>query len=326
MRILLTGATSMIGRETVRRLRARGDVVTVLQRSEFADADECIRGSVTDPEVVARAAANQDAVIHLAAKVDIFGSLDEFMAVNVEGTKNVIAAAQDAGVGRFVFVSSPSVAHSGSSIVGGGAGPADPTSTGGHYATTKAMAEVHALAQSSDSMAIMAIRPHLVIGPGDTQLVERLIDRAESGRLPLVGSGLALVDVTWIDNAADALVAAVDRAPNLGGQALVVSNGEPRTVEELFTRITSAAGVDWSPRRVPAKVAIGAGTVIERVWERLSREDEPPMTGFAAEQLATAHWFDQTRTREALDWTPTVSLDEAWPLMAAHYGSGNEAT
>jgi len=310
----------MIGRETVKRLRARGDVVTVLQRSEFADADACIQGSITDPAVVLRAVANQDAVIHLAAKVDIVGAFEDFVAVNVEGTKNLLAAAQSAGVSRFVYVSSPSVAHSGTSISGGRAAPADPAHTRGHYATTKATAELAALASSTEQMPVVAIRPHLVIGPGDTQLVERLIDRAKAGRLPLVGSGLALIDVTWVDNAADALVAAIDRAPGLGGEAFVVSNGEPRTVEELFTRIMTAAGVAWSPRKVPAKVAIGAGSLIEKIWDRTNRDDEPPITGFAAEQLATAHWFDQQRTREALGWEPAVSLDEAWALLAAHYG------
>ena len=252
--------------------------------------------------------------------------MEDFTSVNVGGTENLIAAAETAHVNRFVFVSSPSVAHSGNSIVGGGAEPADPTSTRSHYATTKAMAEIHALAASSETMPVVAIRPHLVIGPGDTQLVERLIDRAKAGRLPLVGSGLALVDVTWIDNAAEALVAALDRAPALGGQAFVVSNGEPRTVEELFARITSAAGIDWSPRRVPAKVAIGVGSVFEKIWDRMSRDDEPPITGFAAEQLATAHWFDQQRTREALGWSPSVSLDDAWPVLAAHYGQGGPQT
>ena len=319
MRVLLTGATSMIGRATVARLRSRGDVVTVLQRSAFDDADACIQGSITDPSVLVNAVADQDAIIHLAAKVDIVGDLTEFTAVNVEATKNLIVAAQAAGVSRFVYMSSPSVAHGGNSIVGGGAGSADPESTRGHYATTKATAELAALAASTDAMPVVAIRPHLVIGPGDTQLIERLIDRAKAGRLPLVGSGLALVDVTWVDNAADALVAAVDAAPDHGGEAFVVSNGEPRTVEELFTRIMDAAGIDWSPRRVPAKVAIGAGTLIEKIWDRSEREDEPPMTGFAAEQLATAHWFDQKRTRDALNWEPAVSLAEAWPRLAEFY-------
>ena len=320
LKVLVTGSTSMIGNAVVDRLVARGDQVTVLQRSPSGrtDVDE-IQGSITNIDAVTRAVTGQDAVIHLAAKVDIMGDLDDFVRVNVEGTTNMISAAAEAGVTRFVHVSSPSVAHGGESINGAGAEPADPDSTSGHYATTKAMAEQLALAASSDDMPVVAIRPHLVIGPGDTQLVERILDRARSGRMPLIGTGLALVDVTWFENAADALVAAVDHCPTLGGRAFVVSNGEPRTVHELIERITRAANVDWSPRSVPRKVAIFGGSLAEKIWERTGREDEPPMTAFGAEQLSTAHWFDQRETRRALDWEPEVNLTDGFAQLDDHY-------
>ncbi len=321
MRVLLTGATSMIGRETVRRLRHAGHTVTTFQRSSFDEAERTIQGSISDADAVSRAVDGQDAVIHLAAKVDPVGAWDDFEAINVEGTKLLLAAASESGVTRFVYVSSPSVAHSGESIVGGDAEPADPAHTSGHYATSKAMAELAALEASSEAMPVVAIRPHLVIGPGDTQLVGRILERAEQGRLPLIGSGLALIDTTWVDNAADALVAALDRCPEVAGQAFVISNGEPRTVHELIARITDAAGLDWSPRSVPPKVAIAGGTLVEKIWARTGRDGEPPMTGFAAEQLSTAHWFDQARTREALGWQPHVSLDEGFRRLKAHYES-----
>jgi len=114
-------------------------------------------------------------------------------------------------------------------------------------------------------------------------------------------------------------VAAVDRGHRLGGRALVVSNGEPRTVHELVHRIVTAAGVEWSPRRVPARLAIGAGAVAERVWDATGRRDDPPMTAFLAEQLSTAHWFDQRTTRSALEWQPHVPLAEGFTRLAASF-------
>jgi nucleoside-diphosphate-sugar epimerase len=220
-----------------------------------------------------------------------------------------------------VHVSSPSVAHAGHALVGAPAGAADPSGTRGHYATSKAMAEVAALDASSDAMPVVAIRPHLVWGPGDTQLVGRIVERARQGRLALVGAGTALIDTTYIDNAADALVAAADRVRGLGGRAFVVSNGEPRTVAELVHRIVAAAGISPSPRRVPFPIAWAAGSVIERVWERLGRDDDPPMTSFLAEQLATAHWFDQRGTRDALGWEPAVGLDDGFGRLAAWFAA-----
>lgn len=312
----------MIGRAVCEVLRRRGDDVTTLQRSPSAFDGPEYNGSITDADLVAHAVADQEAIIHLAAKVDVVGDWDDFVDVNVDGTQCILDAARAAGVGRFVYVSSPSVAHGGASIIGAGAEPADPAAARGHYARSKAIAEISAIESSSAAMSVVAIRPHLVIGPGDTQLVERIVDRAASGRLPLIGSGLALIDTTWVDNAADALVAAVDRAPHLAGRPFVVSNGEPRTVRELFDRITHAAGVDWSPRSVPKTAAVAGGTVIDRVWDRTGRTDDPPMTAFGAEQLSTAHWFDQRETRRALQWAPRISLAEGFELLASHFAGG----
>ena len=321
VKVLVTGGTSMIGRAVIDLLVARGDEVTSLQRGDAQIDGRVVRGSITDDAVVADAVDGQDAVIHLAAKVGVTGAWDDYEATNVGGTRALLDAARAAGVSRFVHISSPSVAHTGTSIVGDAATPATPDAATSHYSKSKAMAEVVALEASSAEMPVVAIRPHLVIGPGDTQLIERIVDRARSGRLPLIGSGLALVDVTWIDNAAGALVAAVDRATDLGGLAFVVTNDEPRTVHELFARITAAAGVDWSPRHVPAGVAIAGGGVAERVWERTGRTDDPPMTAFGAEQLSTAHWFDQRATHEALGWKPSVSLDEGWAQLTDWFRS-----
>lgn len=319
MRVLVTGASSLIGRHTVARLVARGDTVTALQRSPSGLGTAEVLASLDDGDGLARACEGQDAVVHLAAKVGVVGAWADFERVNVRGTVDLLAAARRAGVRGVVHVSSPSVAHRGDPLVGAPAEPADPSGTRGHYATSKAMAERAALDASSAAMPVVAIRPHLVWGPGDTQLVGRIVERARRGRLALIGSGAALIDTTYVDNAADALVAAIDRVGGLGGTALVVSNGEPRTVHELVARILAAARVPWTPRHVPARVAIAGGTILERIWERTDRDGEPPMTGFLAEQLSTAHWFDQRRTRAALGWEPTVALAEGFARLTAWY-------
>jgi 2-alkyl-3-oxoalkanoate reductase len=319
MKILVTGASSSIGRRTVDRLVSRGDTVTTFQRSASGLGTTEALGSITDADALARVCEGQDAVVHLAAKVGVTGRWAEFEEINVHGTVVLLGAARRAGVRGVVHVSSPSVAHSGHALVGAGAAPADPSRTRGHYATSKAMGELAALDASSADLPIVAIRPHLVWGPGDTQLVGRIVDRARRGRLALVGSGAALIDTTYVDNAADALVAALDRVELLAGRAFVVSNGEPRTVHELVSRIVAAAGVPWTPRRVPARLAIAGGTLIERVWDRTGRTDDPPMTGFLAEQLSTAHWFDQRRTRGALGWEPAVPLSDGFERLAKWY-------
>lgn len=329
MRVLVTGASSLIGTELVKVLAGRGDAVVCFQRRSVdavasRDGVEEQLGDVRDPSAVSAAAAGCDAIVHLAARVGVVGTEADFVSVNVGGTRNVLAAARAHGIGRVVHVSSPSVAHGGAAIIGAGAEAPTTGRSRAWYAESKALAEIEAIAASSLITGVVAIRPHLVWGPGDTQLVGRIVERAREGRLALVGGGTALVDTTYIDNAVDALVAAVDHvAPGAtcAGRAYVIANGEPRPVRDLVAGICAAAGVPFEPRDVPLGAARTAGSILERVWPRLPArvrhdEVEPPLTRFTAEQLGTAHWFDPTPAAEDLGWTPAVSIDEGLARLA----------
>ena len=321
MKVLVTGAGSLLLGGVAAALHARGDEVVCLQRrmATFAGSDDVqqVLGDARDQAAVRQAATGCDAIVHGAARVGVVGSWAEFEGVNVRGTANVLHNARARGVSRVVHVSTPSVAHSGHSIVGAGADPAVTGRHGAYYAESKAIAEQAALAANTDEMGVVAVRPHLVWGPGDTQLVGRIVERAAAGRLAMVGDGSALIDSTYIDNAISAHVAALDAVhPGAvcAGRAYVIANGEPRTVHELIEGICVAAGVPFAPRHVPVRLALGLGSVVERVWPRL-RDDEPPITRFLAEQLGTAHWFDPRPARNDLGWSPHVSLAQGFELL-----------
>ena len=342
MKILVTGASGLLGSSVAAALASAGHTVTTLQRRPSGVGGvRDIAASITDAAAVAEAVAGQQAVVHLAAKVSMTGDPADFEAINITGTRTLLSAAQDAGVSRFVHISSPSVAHAGDSLVGEGAGPADPEHARGEYARTKAHGELLALAADSADFRVLVLRPHLMWGPGDAQLTERIIDRARAGRMPVLGTGAALIDTLYITNAVDAILAALTAVEHHHGEALVVTNGQPRPVGELMTQMALAGGARRPKLSVPVPAALAAGTVVEKVWDlaadvedalaarlpepaaaRLHETlaDEPPLTRFLAEQLSTAHWFDQRRTREVLDWTPRVSIDEGLTELAAHYG------
>jgi len=309
----------MLGRAVAERLVADGHDVRTLQRSPSRVAGAVdVRGSITDGDAVRAATRDRQAVVHLAAKVSITGPLEQYEAVNVGGTRLLLDEARTAAVERFVHVSSPSVAHVGRSLAGAPAGPADPERARGSYARTKAQSELLALAaHDAGGMGVIVVRPHVVWGPGDTQLVGRVVDRARAGRLPVLGHGAALIDTTYVDNAVDALVAALHAEPAAYGQPYVVTNGEPRPVVELLAGICAASRVPVPRRHVPAALARGTGSLLDAAWRTLPLPGEPPLTRFVAEQLSTAHWFDQRRTREALGWVPQVTLDDGLARLAA---------
>jgi nucleoside-diphosphate-sugar epimerase len=324
MRVLVTGGTSLLARCTAEVLLARGDEVVLLQRHPSPIDTRQVLADIRDSDAVLAATEGCDAVIHAAAKVGVVGDEADYRAINVDGTANVVAAARQHGIGRMVHVSTPSVAHAGHSLVGAVAEPPVTGRRSAWYPETKAVAERLALGAASDAFPVVAIRPHLVWGPGDTQLVGRIVERARAGRLAIVGGGTALIDTTYLDNAASALVAALDAAvpgARCVGRAYVIANGEPRPIRELIDGILHAAGVDVTPREVPLRVATGVGAVVERVWARAKPTEEPPLTRFLAEQLGTAHWFDPRPARDDLGWHPTVSIDEGLARLATWFAT-----
>jgi len=311
----------MLGRAVAKTIERNGHQVTVMQRRPSGLPCHEIQGDITNTHAVQRAMADQQAVVHLAARVSPTGRWSEFFDVNVTGTRNLLDAGKRADVERFIYVSSPAVASSGAAHVGEIALPADPASTRSYYARSKAEAELLVLGQAPGDMVVAALRPHLVWGPGDEQLVARVIDRARAGSLRLIGSGAALVDSTYVDNAADAIAASLERAEVIDGRALVISNGEPRPVAELLRGLCRAAGVELPLRPVPTWAGKAGGAIVEAVWAAGRLSKDPPMTRFLAEQLSTAHWYDQRETRALLDWSPTVTIDDGLAHLAAFFGT-----
>jgi nucleoside-diphosphate-sugar epimerase len=315
MRVLLTGGSSLLGRTVADQLVARGDRVTCFQRSPSGSTAVDSLGDIRDRDAVLRAGDDHDAVVHLAALVAPRPAWNDAFAVNVTGTEHAIEAA--AGCGRLLHVSSPSVAFDDAPAIGAGAVGAGYTGPDA-YTRSKAIAERLVLATRTTPTVV--IRPHLVWGPEDTQLIGRIVDRARQGRLALPDHGRALVDTTYVDDAAAAVVAGLDRTAD-SEEALwrpwVVTGNDPRPLAELVEGILSAAGLDPAVRSVPAPLAALVGRVLDRWWPG----DEPPLTHFAARQLSVAHWFDQSETQRVLRWAPQVGVDEGLARLAAWYAA-----
>jgi len=327
VKVLVTGTGSLLLGGIASELVRRGDDVVCMQRRPSAfighqDAREVL-ADIRDADAVAHAALGCDAIVHGAARVGVVGSQKDFYDTNVTGTRNILQATEQHNIARLVFVSTPSVAHTGDSLIGAPAGEAEIGRSRSYYAESKAIAERSVLSARSNQLAVVAVRPHLVWGPGDTQLVERIVDRATSGRLAVIGTGNALVDSTYIDNAISAHIAALDSlyiGSACDGKAYIVSNGEPRTVNELMRSMCESAGVPFEPRHLSLALGVRLGSLIERLWP-LMRSSEPPLTRFIAEQLGTAHWFDQRAVQQDLGWTPHISLDEGFQRLTQWFAS-----
>jgi nucleoside-diphosphate-sugar epimerase len=318
MKVLVTGGGGFLGGAVCRLLLERGDRVRSFSRGRYPELEaagvETFRGDLCDLDALRKAARGCDAVVHAAAKAGLWGAHEEYVRANVEGTRSVVEACRAESVGRLVHTSSPSVVFGAEGQEGVDESAPYPERFLASYPETKAEAERLALAANAEGLAVAALRPHLIWGPGDNHIVPRLVSRRKAGQLRRVGSGNPLVDSVYVDNAARAHLLALDRLPGVGGRVYFISNGEPTPLWDLVDGILGAAGLPRVEGSVPAGAAYAAGAALEGVYRLFGIRSEPRMTRFLAKELSTPHWFDmgifrKYRSRRGFCGCARVSLE-----------------
>jgi 2-alkyl-3-oxoalkanoate reductase len=315
-KVLVTGGGGFLGKAIVKRLIEQGDHVSSFCRSHYPALEPLevkqICGDITDKVAVEKAVRGMEIVFHTAAKPGVWGTYEGFYRPNVMGTQNIINACLKLHVPYLIHTSSPSVIFDGSDMEGVDESIPYPDHYQAHYPKTKAMAE-KAVKKISPELGTICLRPHLIWGPEDNHLVPRILARAKAGRLIRVGKGKNKVDVTYIDNAADAHVLAAQRLsenPGLSGRVYFISQAEPIPLWDMVNAILIAGGLSPVKRSISPHAAYLIGACFERLFKIFRIQNEPPMTRFLAEELAKAHWFDISAAKRDLGYHPRVSTQE----------------
>jgi len=333
--VLVTGGTGFLGRRLVERLLGQGRRVTILCRSAAPELEargaRVVRAALDEREAVRAACSGQAAVFHVAAKVGVWGPMEDYYRANVLGTRAVLEGCRAAGVRRLVHTSTPSVVYNGRGLRGADESLPLTKSCPSPYPVTKAIAEAEVLAAHAPGLHTVALRPHLIWGPGDPHLVPRILARAQSGRLRIVGEGNNRVDLVHVENAVDAHLAAeaalARSDPPAGGCAYFITNGEPVLLWPWINGLLTALGRPPVRRRISLPAALAVGAVAECVWRIFKLRGEPPITRFVAAELAKDHWFDLTAARRDLGYAPRISMAEGTAglireLLADHPAAG----
>ncbi|MFT5283933.1 MAG: nucleoside-diphosphate-sugar epimerase [Planctomycetota bacterium] len=328
-RAVVTGGAGFLGAAIVRQLVAAGTEVTIISRSATkAKIDPRVRAidlDLTNAPLLSKILKGMDAVFHVAARAGVWGPKEDYYAANVAATISVLNQSLDSGVPRFIFTSSPSVCFDGTDHRNASNDLPIATNFLCAYPDTKADAEFAVrmangeLSPDRDPMAVTILRPHLIVGPGDPHIMPRLIERARSGRLRIIGDGQNEVSLTDVENAAHAHLCAAYRlhpTAACAGKAYFVGQSEPVLiwpwVSELFERI----GVPVPKRAISARTAYALGSVCEFIWKKFSLSGEPPMTRFLAMQLSTSHSYDLGPIERDLGYRELVSTAEMTERIA----------
>jgi len=326
MKILVTGGGGFLGNAIVRQLVERGHQVRILARSNYPQLQamgvETMRGDIADADIVHNATKGCDAVFHVAAMAGVWGPKQMYYRVNVLGTENVINACRSLGVSQLIHTSSPSVVFDGQDQDNVTEDAPYPARYRAHYPRTKAMAEKMVLDANSKDLATVALRPHLIWGPGDPHLTPRIIERARAGRLVLIGDGNKQVDAVYIDNAAKAHLLALDAGAKVGGKAYFITNGQPLAMRELINDILAAADLPAVTKSVSPGAAYAIASIMENAYRLFRIKREPLLTRFVVRQLATSHWYDISAAQRDLGYEPTITMEQGMQRLRSWLQEG----
>lgn len=318
MKALVTGGGGFLGRRIVELLLAEGHEVRFLARGHYPQVEALgakgMQVDLRDRDKLPEAVDGIDTVFHVAAKAGVWGPREEYLAINVDGTRNLLDAAEAAGVSRFLYTSTPSVVSYDDPIENGPQDLPYARSYKAYYPETKAEAERMVLQANSRHLATVALRPHLIFGPGDPHLLPRFVEAALKGRLRIIGDGTNEVDFTFVDNAAwahlDAAGALTDHEAACAGKAYFISNDEPVSLWGWFNELLGELDVPPVDRKLghgTAKLLFGA---VETAHKLLPL-GEPTVTAFLADAMATSHWFDMQPAKDDFGYTIRVSMADA---------------
>lgn len=317
MKVLVTGGGGFLGSAICKRLVDAGHQVCSFSRSRHAELDglpvEQRAGDIANLDMFAAATRDVDAIVHSAGKVGAWGRLEDYYEANVRGTDVVLAVCELHGIRKLVFTSSPSVVHDGMDLDGVNESAPYASHYSSYYAHTKKLAEQRVLAANGAQLASVALRPHFVWGPGDPNLLPRILDQARRGRLRLIGDKPKKIDTTYIDNAADAHLRALEKldiGSPIAGKVYFISQGEPISHEALINAWLKAGGFPPETRRMSLGLARFLGATMETAYAALRIRNEPPLTRFKVEQLSTSHWFNIAAARRDLGYAPKISTSE----------------
>ena len=320
MSILVTGATGFLGKRIAEKLRLQGEDVLATGRNLEKGANLTNNGirfqvaELTHKDEVENLFMDCEAVIHSAALSSPWGKYEWFYQANVVATKNLLNAAKERAIQRFVHISTPALYfYQGSRLnVKENAELFRPLN---HYIATKRLAEEKIDEAFTKGLPVVTLRPRAIYGPGDTSILPRLIERLESGYLPIIGDGQNLIDLSYVDNVVDAALLALRSDSHVLGKKYNITNGEAVHLWDEIVKIADFLNLKSPSRKLSKTAALALAYCMEKIYARLPKYPEPPLTRYTVGLMAHSMTLDISAAQQDLNYKPEVSTQEGLELF-----------
>jgi nucleoside-diphosphate-sugar epimerase len=313
----VTGGSGFVGRNLIGALRARGDTVRALARSDAAaeavraSGAEPVRGDLDDEAALRAGLQGCDVVYHAAAHVKEWGSYADFERVNVGGTERVIAAARACAVRRLVHVSTEAVLVGSGPLVDVDETRPRPARPIGLYPRSKAEAEARVLA--AEGIEVVVIRPRLIWGHGDSSLLPQIVDAVREGRFAWIGGGRYPTSTCHVRNVCAGAIAAAERGRPRG--IYFLTDGAPVETRAFLSALLRTQGVEPPSRTVPHAVAAAVAFVAEGLWRAFGVKSPPPVTRTAVKLLGEPVTVNDALARREIGYREAITREQGLAEM-----------
>ncbi|MGA1799040.1 NAD-dependent epimerase/dehydratase family protein [Sphingomonas sp. 4RDLI-65] len=318
----VTGATGLLGGNLVKRLVQEGWTVRALHRSPHDAAKlhaigaEPIAGDLDDPAMLRQGMVDADVVFHAAALFTLWAPAADFERANVQGTRNMLAAAQAEHVTRFVYISAAGV------VMGDGRPMTDISEdtplaypSWAPYLSSKARAQKLVLdADKAGGMRTAVILPPLIWGAG-MPMLDHMAEDVEAGRFAWPAGGQQIMSTAHVDNVCVCAILAAEKSP--GGRAYFVTDGQDQSMRAVITALVETKGVAIKARSAPLGVAWFMASVMEFVWRTFGRAGQPPLTRQMLRMVGYDFTISDRCARTELGYAPVTSWDQGIAAMRA---------
>jgi nucleoside-diphosphate-sugar epimerase len=317
MKIAVTGATGFIGRNLTETFHDEGFEIIATGRSRIAGERLRRRGiefagcDILERKRLKSVLRGADLLIHCAGRTADRGSYSEFYQVNVVGTRNVIDACRENGIGRIIYISTPSVYYTGYDRFD--VAESDPVARRQFpYGETKLIAEKDLLSEAEEGISTIILRPRAVYGRYDRTIVPRILKLSEGKRFPLINKGEAMVDITYIGNLVSAIRNCLSAPHSSWNEVYNISNCDPVSIREWFSTVLDIFNRPFRPRSLPRSLALVIASFMEGVRRVSGGRVQPELTRFSVGYMSTSLTMSIEKAKSRLGYNPAISNREGF--------------